>query len=311
MTKLRFLGLALFACSIVFGQQGGISGTVQDPSGAILAKAGVKLTSKEQGTVRAQDTNEAGVYSFSILPQGSYDLDVSAQGFKTVHRTDLILSTGQNMRMDVTMEVGNVSDNVTVSANVESVNTETSELSGVVDNKKVVEMPLNGRVWWNLANLVPGVIPPAQGSANGFRGGFNVAGSAEQNNNFSLNGMDNNDATTSSPAFRPSIDSVQEFNILTGVYPAQYGAGGQVLVTTKSGTNSYHGSGFEFIRNQAVLTARNFFQTGPTPSFKRNQFGGVIGGPIRKDKTFFFFSSRSETGLCALPGGWPGERASR
>jgi hypothetical protein len=290
--KLLKFSVFLFAVSAAFGQQGSISGTVQDGTGAILAKAGVKLTSKQQGTVRTQDTNEAGVYSFTILPQGTYDLEVSAQGFKTAQRTDLILSTGQNMRMDVTMEVGNVSDNVTVSANVESVNTETSELSGVVDNKKVVEMPLNGRVWWNLANLVPGVIPPAQGSSNGFRGGFNVAGSAEQNNNFSLNGMDNNDATTSSPAFRPSIDSIQEFNILTGVYPAQYGygAGGQVLVTTKSGTNAYHGSGFEFIRNQAVLTARNFFQTGPTPSFKRNQFGGVIGGPIRKDKTFFFFS---------------------
>src|SRR6516162_5762808 len=126
MTKLQYLCLALFACSTVFGQQGSISGTVQDPTGAILAKAGVKLTSKEQGTVRAQETNESGVYSFTILPQGTYDLEVSAQGFKTAHRTDLILSTGQNMRLDVSMEVGSVSDNVTVSANVESVNTETS-----------------------------------------------------------------------------------------------------------------------------------------------------------------------------------------
>lgn len=291
--KLRLLALFAIVSSCAFAQQAAITGTVQDSSGAVLARASVKLTNKAQGTVREQQTNEAGIYQFSFLTAGVFDMEVSAQGFKTARRTDVTLATGQNLGLDFNLEVGNVSDNVTVSADVESVNTQTSELSGVVDNRKVVEMPLNGRVWWNLANLVPGVVPPAQGSTNGFRGGFNVSGSGEQFNNFSLNGMENNDSTTASPAFRPSIDAIQEFNILTGVYPAQYGygSGGQVLVTTKSGTNSYRGTLFEFVRNQAVMTARNFFQpAGPIPSFKRNQFGGVFGGPIKKDKTFFFYS---------------------
>jgi hypothetical protein len=274
-------------------QDAAISGAVQDTSGAAVPKASVKLISPQRGTTLTAETNDAGIYQFSFLQGGGFNLEVSARGFKTQTRTNIVLATAQNMRVDFKMEIGNVTETVTVQANTGAVDTESSETGAVVDNTKVVEMPLNGRLWWSLAELAPGVIPPAQGSANGFRGGFNVSGMTEQSNNFTLNGMFNNDATTSSPAFRPSIDAIQEFNILTGIYPAQYGygAGGQVMVTTKSGTNQFHGSLFEFIRNQAVLTARNFFQpAGSIPSFKRNQFGGTAGGPIRKDKTFFFFS---------------------
>lgn len=273
-------------------QDAALSGTVQDATGAVLPGVSVTLTSKAQGTVRQQVTNEAGVYQFTFLPAGGYDIEISLVGFRTL-RKELTLAVAQNSRLDFKLEVGEITDNVTVMATSEAVNTGSSELGTVVDNVRVVEMPLNGRTFYSLATLVPGVVPPRQGSSNAHRGGFNVAGSDETSNNFSLNGFENNDNATMAPLMRPSVDAIQEFTILTGVYPAQYGYGdgGQVIVTTKSGTNSFHGSVFEFIRNSAVLTARNFFQPpGPLPSFKRNQFGATLGGPIRKDKTFFFYT---------------------
>src|SRR5262249_53642395 len=154
----------------------------------------------------------------------------------------------------------------------------------------VVEMPLNGRQFFSLALLVPGTQPPTQGSTNATRGGINVGGSSEVSNNFILNGINNNNAAVSIPGVRPSIDAIQEFKLLTGIYPAEYGygSGGQIAVTTKSGSNQIHGSAFEYLRNQK-MDARNFFSApGALPAFRRNQFGGTVGGPIIKDKSFFF-----------------------
>ena len=291
---LSLIVFMLLVCPFTKAQdEASLSGTVQDSSGAVVPTATVKLTNKAQGTVRTAQTNTAGVYQFTFLTPGTYDIEFSSTGFKTQTRTDLTLAVAQNLRLDVNLEVGNVSENVTVSANTEAVNTESAELGAVVDNTKVVEMPLNGRTFYSLAVLAPNVTPPVQGSGLGYRGGFNVAGQPEANNTFTLNGMDNNYAAKSIPNFRPSIDAIQEFNLLTGVYAAEYGyaSGGQVIVTTKSGGNQFHGSAYEFLRNQAVLSARNFFALpGPLPSFKRNQFGVTFGGPIQKDKTFFFYS---------------------
>ena len=284
------LSLAPFACA---QNEAALSGIVKDATGAVIPNASVKLTSKSQGTSRTVQTNGAGVYQLSFIQPGVYDVEVSAQGFKTFSRTDLTLAVAQNLRLDFSLELGNLTENITVSANVEIVNTESAEMGAVVDNTRVTEMPLNGRTFFSLAPLTPEVVPPVQGSNLGFRGGFNVAGNAETNNNFTLNGFDNNDASINTPNFRPSIDAIQEFNILTGVYPAQYGygSGGQIIVTTKSGGNQFHGSAYDFLRNQAILAARNFFALpGPIPSFKRNQFGGTLGGPIVRDKTFFFYS---------------------
>ena len=286
--------ILVFAGSLAWAQnEADLSGAVHDSSGAILPQATVKLTSRDQGTVRTVQTNDAGVYQFTFLLPGTYDLEASAAGFKTLLRPGLVLAAAQNLRIDLTLEVGNVSENVTVSANVENVNTESAEVGAVVANTNVVEMPLNGRVFFSLPTLVPNVLPPAQNSGLGYRGGFNVAGNCEGCNNFTLNGMDNNDSEKAVPNFRPSIDAIQEFNILTGIAPAQYGfaTGGQIIMTTKSGTNQFHGVVFDFLRNQAVIAARNFFALpGPLPAFKRNQFGATLGGPIIKDKTFFFFS---------------------
>lgn len=286
-----FAFLFFFLPAIWAQNEGAISGTVQDSTKAVLPSATVKLTNHEQGTVRTVQTNQSGVYQFSFLPAGTYDLEVSANGFKTQTQKNIALAVAQNTRIDVSLEVGNVTENVTVSAAVAAVNTESGEVGTVVDNKHVTEMPLNGRQMWTLAELTPNVMPPAQNSSLSFRGGFNVAGNAETTNNFLLNGFDNNDPDVFAPNFRPSIDAIEEFNVLTGVYSAQYGygSGGQVIVTTKSGGNEFHGSAFEFLRNQ-ILDARNFFLKGPTPSFKQNQFGGTVGGPIVKNHTFFFYS---------------------
>jgi hypothetical protein len=284
---------AFFAAQLTWAQNdAAISGTVQDSSGASIPRAAVKLQSHEQGTIRNAESNQAGVYQFSFLPSGTYDLEVSGPGFKTLTRTNIVLAVAQNLRLDVTLEVGAVSENVTVEANAAAVNTASGDLGAVIDNTRVIEMPLNGRLFWSLAELTPGVAPPAQGSSLGYRGGLNVLGSCEGCNNFMVNGFDNNNSTTSVPNFRPTIDAIEEFNILTGIFPAQYGygSGGQIIVTTKSGTNQFHGVAYDFLRNQ-VMDTRNFFSApGAIPSFKRNQFGGTVGGPIKKDRTFFFYS---------------------
>ncbi|MBI4474907.1 MAG: TonB-dependent receptor [Acidobacteria bacterium] len=283
-----------------------LSGNVQDTTGAIIPGATIKLTSQAQGIVRTAQTNEAGLYQFSFLPAGIYDIEVSIEGFKTVTQKDITIAVAQNLRRDISMEVGSVTENVTVSANVETINTESAEIGAIIDNTKVVEMPLNGRTFYSLATLTPGVAAPLNNQ--GFRGAFSVAGACQTCNNFTLNGMDNNDPTVAIPNFRPSIDAIQEFNILTGIYGAQYGlgSGGQIIVSTKSGSNEFHGSVYEFLRNSA-MDARNFFSRGPIPSFKRNQFGATFGGPIIRNKTFFFYSyeglrlSQAVTQLTTVP----------
>ncbi|HUA85556.1 MAG TPA: TonB-dependent receptor [Bryobacteraceae bacterium] len=296
--------VALFGPVLCAQNEGAISGTVHDSSGAVLPSATVKLTNHEQGTVRNAQTNAAGVYQFTFLPAGTYDLEISANGFKSQTQSNINLAVAQNMRLDMSLEVGNVTENVTVMAEAAVVNTESGEVGDVVDNTKVTQLPLNGRQMWSLTEIVPNVMPPAQNSSLSFRGGFNVAGQNETSNNFLLNGFDNNDPDVFTPNFRPSIDAIDEFNVLTGVYSAQYGygSGGQVIVVTKSGTNDFHGTGFEYIENQ-VLDARNFFLTGKTPSFKQNDFGGTLGGPILKDRLFFFYSYeglRQGSGFSAL-----------
>lgn len=300
------VALAVSGVGVFAQNNASLSGTVQDTTGGMIPGAAVKLTSHGQGTVRTSQTNEAGVYQFSFLPAGVYDIEVTVAGFKTLIQKDITLAVAQNVRRDFSLELGNIADNVTVSANVENVNTESAEMGAVIDNTKVVEMPLNGRTFYSLATLTPGVAAPLNNQ--GFRGAFSVAGACQTCNNFTLNGMDNNDPTVAIPNFRPSIDAIQEFNILTGIYGAQYGlgSGGQIIVSTKSGTNQIHGSVYEFLRNSA-MDARNFFSTGSIPSFKRNQFGATLGGPIIKNKTFFFYSyeglrlSQAVTALTIVP----------
>ena len=237
-------------------------------------------------------TDSAGLYVISALQPGTYEVSVEAPGFNREVRGGILLEVAQKAQVDFTLKLGSATETVTVTEVAPVTETETASTGQVIENKKVVELPLNGRQFYGLALLAPGAYQPAENSTVGYRGGFNVAGAAETNNNFSVNGIDNNDSGINGPTFLPSIDSIQEFKLLTGIFTADYGhsSGSQVIVVTKSGTNQYHGSAFEFVRNQ-LFDANNFFTAaGSQPSYKRNQFGGTAGGPIKKNKTFFFYS---------------------
>lgn len=265
-----------------------LNGHVLDQSGG--AVAGAKVVIRNIGTNQEQSvsTGTDGNFVLPLLPPGDYSLTVEASGFKREVRSGITLQVGQQAGVEIKLTLGNVSEVVEVSEDIPLVQSENASLGNVVDQKKVVELPLNGRDYLQLAQLQPNVFAPAQGSSLGFRGGLNVAGNSEVANNYTMDGIDNNDETTNQPLHRPILDAVREFKVVTGTYAAEYGrqAGGQIIVTTKSGTNQFHGSAFEFHRN-SIFDAANFFAPSK-PTFKRNQFGGVIGGPIRRDRTFFF-----------------------
>ncbi len=302
------LGLAFFLAAVgLFAQANTatITGQVLDSSGAGVTGATITARNVQTGFERSVTTDESANYTVSALPIGTYEVTSERPGFQKLIKTDIVLQVDQRARVDFTLQVGTTSNTVEVTADVPLTQTDSSSVGSVIDNRKVVELPLNGRQFYNLALLVPGVAPPAQGSILSFRGGFNVAGASELNNNFTLNGLDNNNQLLSAPAFRPSVDAIQEFKILTGVFPAEYGrnSGSQVIVTTKAGTNSFHGTAFEFLRNQKLDAVNYFTPSGFKPGFKQNQFGGTVGGPIIRNKTFFFASyegTRSNQQITAL-----------
>ncbi len=282
-------------------------GRVTDESGGVIPRARITVTNVGTNQSRALETSATGEYAFVQLAPGEYTLTAEITGFRKEVRRGIRLETNQEARIDVVLKVGNVAEVVEVSAAAPLVSSENAALGSVVDQQKIVELPLNGRDYLQLAQLAPNVFAPAQGSNLGFRGGFNVAGNSEIANNFIKDGIDNNDETTNQPLHRPILDAVREFKVLTGTYSAEYGrqAGGQIIVTTKSGTNDLHGSAYEFHRN-SPLDARNFFAPFK-PSFRRNQFGAVVDGPVRRDRTFFLAGyegqrrGQQEAGLATVP----------
>lgn len=277
---------------IAQGPGASLTGEVRDPSGAMVVTA--KVTARNTGTNVSHSTvtDTAGIFVIPALQPGSYDISVESPGFNKDIRSGIMLQVAQTARVDFALKLGSAAETVNVVETAPVTETETASTGQVIENKKVVELPLNGRQFYSLALLAPGAYQPAENSTVGYRGGFNVAGAAETNNNFSVNGIDNNDTGINGPTFLPSIDAIQEFKLLTGIFPAEYGhsSGSQVIVVTKSGTNQYHGSAFEFVRNQLFDAANYFTAAGSQPAYKRNQFGGTAGGPIKKDKTFFFYS---------------------
>jgi hypothetical protein len=288
------------ACATLFfplavlaqGPGASFTGDVRDPSGAIIVTARVTARNTATNVMRSTVTDAAGIYVISSLPPGPYEVFVESPGFNRDLRSGIVLQVAEVARVDFSLKLGSATDTVNVVDTANVTETETASTGQVIENRKVVELPLNGRQFYGLALLAPGAYQPAENSTVGYRGGFNVAGAAETNNNFSVNGIDNNDTGINGPTFLPSIDSIQEFKLLTGIFPAEYGhsSGSQVIVVTKSGTNQFHGSMFEFVRNQLFDASNYFTASGSQPAYKRNQFGGTAGGPIRKDKTFFFYS---------------------
>ena len=307
-TMTRYLYLLAATASLIFGQaiNGSISGIVTDNSGATVVGTKITVTDLDRNTAFTTTTNEAGLYSVSQLQIGRYRIVAEKTGFRQYALDGFPLAAEQRASVNITLEIGSVTSEVTVSAAPQLVDSVTSTLNAVVSNNHIVDLPLNNRNIFSLTSVVPGVFQTktTQGVDDTFYGNhFIINGSQEATSDMVLDGVslqvNHNVPTIPSIAAIPSVEGIQEFKILTNSFPAEYGrsGGGVVIMVTKSGTNSLHGSGFEFLRN-SVFDANNFFanRSGlPLASFKRNQFGGSIGGPVvlpgynGRSKTFFFF----------------------
>ncbi len=303
-SRLQLVRASLWAMSLLicisitsFGQVSGtISGTVTDVTGAVLPGVEVTATNAGTGLARTVITNENGVYVIPVLPVGGYRVAAGLPGFQTGVREGIELNTDDRIAVNFALEVGAITSEILVTEAAPLIQSETSEIGAVIENKRIVELPLNGREFQQLALLVPGTFTPPAGSSNGFRGGISIAGSRERDTGFFIDGINMVDTITSSVTFRPSVDMIQEFKVHTSRYSAEVGrnAGGHVTVTTKSGTNQLHGALFEFVRNH-IFDAKNYFDPHdePIPPYKRNQFGATVSGPIIQDKTFFLFNFES------------------
>ena len=301
------LALGIFQASTVntLAQVAGgtISGTITDTGGRVVTNAHVSITNADTGVTREVTSNEEGFYSAPNLLPGTYEVTVSAQGFKTEKRA-ITLTVGASASLDQTLRVGSATEMVMVQSEVPAVQLSSSDISAVVNATTVRELPLNGRSWTDLAQLQPGVsaihTQPdfSAGTDRGNRGfgqQLTISGARPQQNNYRLDGVSLNDYANGAPGSvlggSLGVDAIQEFSVITSNYSAEYGktSGGVVNAITRSGTNQIHGSAYEFLRN-SKLDARNYFDdpTQPIPPFKRNQFGGTIGGPIQKDATFIF-----------------------
>ena len=279
-----------------------LSGRIVDQSGLAIPGAAVVATNTETNQSRSVRANASGEYVVPELAPGPYSLSVQHEGMQRATVKSIVLETGQDFHVDVTLKVGAVSESVEVEASAPLVNADSSSVGGVVENRKIAELPLNGRNYGQLAVLQPNVIPASQNSSNATRGGLNVAGGSEVSNVYLEDGISNNSASAGSN-FTPILDTLREFKVLTGTYAAEYGrmSGAQIIVATRSGTNDYHDSAWEFLRN-SVFDARNFFAQSK-PSFKRNQPGAVLGGPIKKNRTFFSWDM-SPSGMVSRKRRW-------
>ena len=289
---LTLLLLLLAIAAPVHAQtpSGEISGTVADSSGLSVPGVTVTLTNQATNVVRVVQTNEVGLYVISAIPPGTYDLKAELAGFRTVERKGLIVQVGSANRLAFTMDVGNLSETLEVVAHSPLIQTENAAISTVIENRTIVELPLNGRNYLQLASLIPGATTNGPSSSQGKQrmGGqrnsfaLNVAGQRVHFNHYSLDGVENTDLNFNSYMLLPSIDALEEFNVVSGLFDAEYGrAIAQVNVSTKSGSNKVRGTGFEFLRNSR-LDAKNYFDkaSDPIPPFKRNQYGFTLSGPV-------------------------------
>ena len=298
--------IALIGSSPLYGQAAGsFSGNVVDKSGSSIPGADVTVVSQATGLTRESKTDSAGHYLIPLLPVGTYTVRVDAAGFQSAASKDLPLQVQEARELDFSLIPATVNTTLVVTGAVVAVETGNPSLGQVITSQEVSQLPLNGRDFVQLATLTAGAT--AETNPNSFftsgadsevaaRGSFSlsVGGSRPNSTDWLLDGVDNNELTSGGIGVFSSIDDIQEFKVLTYTYSAEYGtrAGPTVLVTTKSGTNGFHGSLFEFVRN-TDLNARNYFSTTPN-KFNLNQFGGSVGGPIRKDKIFFFVDSEQK-----------------
>jgi hypothetical protein len=291
--------LCLFATASLFAQTAALQGIVKDQTDASVVGAQVTVSNIETGLRRETMSNEIGLYTFPSLPVGRYKISATMAGFSITEVPEVKLDVNQTARIDFTLKPGQVTESISVSASAALLDSETATVGQVIDNKRIVELPLNGRNYLELASLTAGTTS-ARGSRTEGEGGFSAGGQHGYQMQVSIDGVDNSLTYSGGPlgfeaqAVKPSVDAVGEFRVVTNNLSAEYGTrmGGQVFVNIKSGTNAVHGTLFEFLRN-SKLDGTNFFANrngSAKPTYKQNQFGGTIGGPIRKDKTFYFAS---------------------
>src|SRR5258706_422646 len=303
---LLFLAVILLGAPLAIAQKdaGAIVGTVHDPTGAVVVGAKVSVTDFERGQTFATTTSSSGEYVASPLRIGRYTVTVEHPGFKTAVSNTVEINVQDRAAVNITLQLGSTVDKIEVEATTPLIETETSELGQVVDSKRVSTLPLNGRNFAQLALLSAGTAPSEPGSRDEGGFGFSSNGARSLQNNFLLDGVDNNSnlpdlLNETNFVIQPPIDALEEFKVQTNAYSAEFGRGNGAIVNAviKSGKNQLHGSLWEFLRNEK-LDSRNYFddRSAPTPPYKRNQFGGTIGGPVvipgvynGKDRTFFFF----------------------
>ena len=309
MKLRRTLTLALFVGFVVspaLPQTVGatMTGVVKDGTGATIPGARVVVTNVGTNAERNVTSNASGLYSISDVPAGVYRVSISAQGFSTGVTNGVQLTVGGSREVDGTLSVGAVNNTVEVNTSPADVEIDSSIVSATVGEKRIVELPLNGRDWTQLATLQPGVnfvrSQPPTGSAGasnrgsrGYGTQLTVNGHSPYENSYRLDGVNENDYSNGAPGsplgVNLGVDAIQEFSVITSAYTAEYGrtSGGIVNAITRSGTNKVHGSAYIFDRD-SIFDARNYFDPAAIPTLHREQFGGSLGGPIRKDKTFAF-----------------------
>jgi len=294
---LVVLSLCLICSPLVFAQGTGgrILGRVADATGAVLANVKVTATNEATGVTHDTETNASGDYAFPTIPVGTYTLSFDLAGFKTNVRKGITVELNQVVTFNSTLQIGETKEVVEVTSEAPLVDTTSTQLGAIVNNKSVNELPLNTRDTYQFLQLQPGVQSQLGSSGSTFygsddAGSVSVNGGRGRANNFSVNGGDANDTFVNAAAVQPTPDAVDEFRVITNTFDAEYGrnSGAVVNVVTKSGTNAIHGDVYEYFRNK-VLNSTGYFNTSK-PQFNQNQFGGTLGGPVKKDRTFFFGS---------------------
>jgi hypothetical protein len=289
--------LLIPAALIAQGAYGRILGRVADPTGAVLAHAKITLTNQATGISRDTLTNESGDYNFVEVAPGTYSVQFELTGFKKNVQKSIIVDVNQVVTLNSTLQIGASQETVEVTSEAPQVDTTSTQLGAVINDRSINELPLNSRDTYQFLQLQPGVTAQL-GNGNGSlfygsqdTGSVSVNGGRTRANNFSVNGGDANDQFVNLPTVQPTPDSVEEFRVITNTFDAEYGrnSGSVVNVITKSGGNSFHGDLYEYFRN-TVLDAKNYFDLVGRPQWNQNQFGGTFGGPIKKDRTFFFLS---------------------
>jgi hypothetical protein len=299
---LPLAGVIAIAIPLHASITGTISGTVSDPQGAVMPKVSVTALNEQTGVIQSTVTDGKGFYSFPALDVGNYTIKSSVSGFETYEEKAIHIDAESSVQADIVLKVGRVTQVEIITSNVLGVETQSTQLGEVLESEQMLAVPLNGRSFTDLLSLQPGVNPsatietadtiaPSGGVSSTSMGSISVNGGRGSSNGYMINGGNTNDGVENTAAISPNLDSIQEFRIITGNFDAEYGnySGGQVNVVTKNGTNTWHGSGFEFVRNTDFDSNGYYFQSiTPIQTLNQNIYGGTLGGPIRKDKVFFF-----------------------